>query len=328
MRTLGRVGPVSALSFGGGGIGGVYGAVDRAEAVATVRAALDAGMTLLDLAPSYGPGERSPAAERLVGAAFAGRLPAGVAVTTKVMLGDTLPPAELPAAIRRSLEASLERLRLPRIDLLLLHSYVRPAALRMNADDVLDIERVRWFVRPAFERLVEEGLVGDWGITGIGHPEAVCELLAEEPRPAAVQCVTNALDTVGDMWPFPERERPRNGRIRACAASAGVGVMGIRAVAAGALTGGLDRSVCDDDAPAGDYRRARAFRDLADAFGVPPAQLACRYALSLPDVATVIVGAKTRRELADCLAAEAAGPLSAGEREQVELACAQGAVAA
>ena len=91
MRPFGRLGRVSALSFGGGGIGNVWGAVDRGEAEATVRAAVDAGITLIDLAPTYGPGELSPEAELVVGAAFGGRLPQGVRVTTKVMLTDRMP---------------------------------------------------------------------------------------------------------------------------------------------------------------------------------------------------------------------------------------------
>jgi aryl-alcohol dehydrogenase-like predicted oxidoreductase len=57
MRPFGSLGQVSALTLGGGGIGSVWGTVERAEAVATVRAALDAGITMLDVAPGYGSGE-------------------------------------------------------------------------------------------------------------------------------------------------------------------------------------------------------------------------------------------------------------------------------
>jgi hypothetical protein len=41
-------------------------------------------------------------------------------------------------------------------------------------------------VRPVFERLVDEGLIGAWGLTGIGHPDTVIKLLRERPAPAAV----------------------------------------------------------------------------------------------------------------------------------------------
>lgn len=57
MRNIGRLGPISALTLGGGGIGGVWGSTERAEAVATVQAAIDAGITMIDVAPTYGDHE-------------------------------------------------------------------------------------------------------------------------------------------------------------------------------------------------------------------------------------------------------------------------------
>ena len=86
-RNFGGLGQVSALTLGGGGIGQVWGATSREESVATLRAAADAGIDLIDLAPSYGDGE----AERVFGEAFGGRAPAGLRVTTKCRLGN--PPA-------------------------------------------------------------------------------------------------------------------------------------------------------------------------------------------------------------------------------------------
>ena len=83
-RTFGKLGPVSALTLGGGGTGGVWGATTREEAVETVRAAVDGGITFLDVAPGYGNGE----AERVVGEAFGGRLPEGVRISTKHHLGN------------------------------------------------------------------------------------------------------------------------------------------------------------------------------------------------------------------------------------------------
>jgi aryl-alcohol dehydrogenase-like predicted oxidoreductase len=321
-RTLGRLGPVSALSFGGGGIGGVYGEVARDEAIATVRAAADAGITVVDLAPTYGPGEQSPEAELVVGEAFGGRLPAGVLVTSKVLVGETLPVESIPHTIRESLSESLGRLRLPHIDLFFLHSYVRPSHVQMELFDVVDVRTVREIVRPELEMLVDEGLIGDWGVTGIAHPDALCDLLEDDVKPAAIQCVTNALDSVGDMWPFDSGDHPDNARIRTAAVRNGVGVMGIRAVAAGALADGLDRTPASGDPAALDHHRAERFRSLARRWGVSAAVLAHRYALSLPGVATVIVGAKTRRELADSLEALAAGPLTAEEMRSIEVACA------
>ncbi|MDQ2874179.1 MAG: aldo/keto reductase [Actinomycetota bacterium] len=70
--------------------------------MATVREAVDAGITLLDLAPSYGAGE----AGRVIGAAFGGRLPDGIRVTAKCRVGNT-PAAEIPGLLERSLDERL-----------------------------------------------------------------------------------------------------------------------------------------------------------------------------------------------------------------------------
>jgi len=85
--------------------------------------------------------------------------------------------------------------------------------------------------------------------------------------------------------------------------------MGIRAVQAGALTSAIDRPLPDDHPEMRDYVRAAGFRRLAGKLGVTPALLAHRYALSL-DVDTLVLGVKNRRELAECVAAAEAGPLS------------------
>src|SRR5262249_1795845 len=90
----------------------------------------------------------------------------------------------------------------------------------------------------------------------------------------------------------------------------GVGVMGIRAVQAGALTSALDRPLPADHPEMRDYARATDFRRLAAELGMTPALLAHRYALSLP-VATLVLVLKNRTELAVCVAADDAGPLSA-----------------
>ena len=58
-----------------------------------------------------------------------------------------------------------------------------------------------------------------------------------------------------------------------------------------------------------DFARAAAFRRLAQEIGVTPAALAHRYALSL-DIDTLVLGVKNRQELAECVVAADAGPLS------------------
>lgn len=301
MRTLGRLWPVSALTLGGGGLGQVWGATTREEAVATVREAVDAGITLLDVAPVYGEGE----AEHVVGEAFGGQLPDGVRVVTKHLLGNP-PAAEVLSRFEASLDASLERMRVSYVDLFVLHGWIVPTD-EAGAEDRTPRTLFVEAVRPAFEDLVRRGRIGAWAITGIGQPSAILETLAEDPAPGAVQAITNFLDSPGNLVQDDEPPRPRE--IIARAASRGTGVMGIRAVQAGALTDHIDRKMSDDDATMVDFRRAAPIRAIARELGETTASLAHRYALSMDGVATVVLGVKNRAELRDCLAAEASGPL-------------------
>ena len=227
------------------------------ECVATVHAAVAAGITLLDLAPRYGDGK----AEQVVGEAFGGKLPAGVRVTSKCNLGNP-PPGEIETILRRSIEASLQRLRLSRLDLFFLHSNVVPdeafmAGWRDAASRMTPYPPFVAHVRPVFERLVAEGLIGAWGLTGIGHPDTIIRLLNERPAPAAVQCIANLLDSPGGLKFFDGPAKPR--AVMAAARANGVGVMGIRAVQAGALTAAIDRPLPDDHP---EVARLRARRRL------------------------------------------------------------------
>ncbi|MEJ0065600.1 MAG: aldo/keto reductase [Caulobacteraceae bacterium] len=123
--TLGPLGPVSRLTLGGGGIGQIWGEVSREEAEATIAAAIDGGITVLDAAPGY----RN--CETFIGEVFNGRLPAGVKVTTKHALG-TVPPGEAADRLTASLDASLAAMRLPRVDLFFLHTQHRARRFRLR----------------------------------------------------------------------------------------------------------------------------------------------------------------------------------------------------
>jgi aryl-alcohol dehydrogenase-like predicted oxidoreductase len=144
-------------------------------------------------------------------------------------------------------------------------------------------------------------------LTGIGHPDTIIHLLGEAPAPAAVQCIANLLDSPGELKFFDGPAKPRE--VIAAARANGVGVMGIRAVQAGALTSALDRPLPPDHPEMRDYARAHGFRRLAVELGTSPAALAHRYALSL-GTDTLVLGVKNRRELAECVAAAEAGPLA------------------
>ena len=308
MRTaqLGRFGEVSRLTLGGGGIGELWGRTDRAEAVATVHAAVEGGITLIDTAPVYRH------CEQVIAEAWNGRVPEGARITSKVRLG-TPPPGQAGRRVQAAIEATLAAMRLERVDLCFLHTNIcaDDYVYAKNADHQ-DEFATRWrtyaeeFI-PAVQALVAGGKIGDWAITGTGVPAAIGGALGHDPRPAVVQVVTNLLDSPGGMRNYAEPASPR--QIIAAAGTEGVGDMGIRAVQAGALAAAIDRDLPADHAEAGDFRRAAPWRSLCRELGEDPARLAHRYALSMEGVGPVVLGVKNRQELAGCLAAEAAGPL-------------------
>ena len=310
-RPFGKLGVASALTLGGGGLGRIWGQTTREECVATVREAVDSGIDLLDLAPSYGGGE----AEAVIGAAFEGNLPGGVRVTTKCRVGDT-PPAQVYDLLSESLTGSLERMRIDHVDIMFLHNSV--ALGGEGGERVTTAASVAEAVAPAFERLVAEGRVRYWGLTGIGLADALIELLTNGPRPDYVQCIANLLDSPGGLLRGEGPARPRD--IMAAANANNVAVLGIRAVQAGALTDALDRPLPDGHSELADYARAAPFRAIAAEIGKSAAYLAHQYALSIEGVSTVVLGVKNRDELCECIAAEAAAPMAPALMDRIDKA--------
>ena len=305
-HAFGQMAPVSVLTLGGGGLGELWGPTTRAECVATVKDAVDAGITLIDLAPRYGDGK----AEQVLGEAFGGRLPAGIRVTSKCNLGNP-PPDQIERVLRQSIETSLRLTQLERLDLFFLHSNIVPDGDAMwGRDDVSRFVPLPVFqqtIRPIFAKFVKQGLIAAWGVTGIGHPAAILTVLSEDPKPAAVQVIANMLDSPGGLKFFDGPARPRE--IMAAARANQVAIMGIRAVQAGALTAAIDRPLPDDHPEVLDYQRAAGYRALCAELGENPAVLAHRYALTLP-IDTLVLGVKNRAELAGCVAAAEAGHLT------------------
>lgn len=303
---LGPFDGISRLTLGGGGLGGAWGETARDEAVATLHAAVDAGINLIDTAPMYLD------CEQVVGEAFGGRLPPGVRITTKCQLGEPETGA-IARLLEASLDASLAAMRIDHADIFFLHSNI-------CADDAVfafgNEHRARFAtpwslyvseVVPAFEALKAKGKIAAWGITGIGVPQTILKALGHSKKPDVVQAITNILDSAGAIRRFAEPAIPRD--IIAAAQANGVGVMGIRAVQAGALTSGFDRALKDSHPEAKDFARAAPFRALCAELGVDPAVMAHRYALDMAGVDTLVLGVKNRAELAQCLEAEAQGPL-------------------
>jgi aryl-alcohol dehydrogenase-like predicted oxidoreductase len=313
--TLGPLDNVSRLTLGGGGLGRLWGETTLDEAVATLHAAVEAGISLIDTAPSYRD------CEQVIGEAFQGALPSHVRITTKCQLGEP-PLGEVAVRLEASLDASLAAMRVAHADLFFLHSNIRPDTYAYaRFDERRAAFATPWSlyvnaVIPAMEDLRRRGRIGGWGITGVGVPATILDALGHDPKPAVVQAVANLMDSAGGMRSFVEPPRPRE--IIAAAKRRGIGVMGIRAVQAGALTAALDRALKESHPESADWRRAAPFRALCAELSADPALMAHRYALSIEGVDTVILGVKNREELAQCIEAEAMGPLPSDLRARID----------
>ncbi len=153
-RTLGVAGPVSAVGLGCMGMSGAYGPTDRADAIATVRAALDAGITLVDTGDFYGMGHN----ELLVAEALGNRRQD---VVLSVKFGAQRGPDgswhgfdARPAAVKTSLAYSLQRLGTDYVDV------YRPARL----DPAVPIEDTVG----AIAECIEAGWVRNLGLSEVG----------------------------------------------------------------------------------------------------------------------------------------------------------------
>ena len=313
-------GHVSALTLGGGGLGQVWGETTREEAVATARLALDSGITHFDMAPMYGKGE----AERVVGEAFRGVDKSNLQFTTKYRLGN-VPAKQIYDKLNASLTRSLATMDIERVDLFFLHSqliedgYELPLYNEMRDRLATPRSVFQEAVIPAFERLQQEGKIGGWGFA-LGQQSALEAVIASEKPPTAVQCVINPLNSAGNIA-YVSGDFDCRGILRACRAH-DVPALAIRAVQAGALTSAMDRDLPADDADRLDFDRAAGFRALASEWGQSPARLAHRYALSIDDIGSVVLGVKNREELRECLLAESDPRLSADEIDAIDRSCA------
>ncbi|HXM70915.1 MAG TPA: aldo/keto reductase, partial [Thermoanaerobaculia bacterium] len=168
LRQLGATGPrVSALGLGCMGMSGMYGPADRAESIATIHAALEAGITLLDTGDFYGMGHN----EMLIGEALKGSRRDAALVSVK--FGALRDPAggwmgidARPAAVKNFLAYSLQRLGLDHIDI------YRPARLDPN----VPIEETVGVMA----EMVERGYVRHIGLSEVGS-ETIRKAAAVHP---------------------------------------------------------------------------------------------------------------------------------------------------
>lgn len=293
MSTLGRSGvEVSGLSFGAAGIGSLFTEVSDEQAEAALAAAWSAGIRYFDTAPHYGLG----LSERRLGAFLRERPRDAYAISTKV--GRLLEPTDaggddmdhgfaVPAThrrvwdfsadgVRRSLEDSLERLGLDRVDIVYLH----------DPDD--HAEQAFREGYPALERLRGEGVVGAIG-AGMNQTAMLTRFVQDTDVDVVLCAGRYTLLEQGaltDLLPTAEER-------------------GASVVVGGAFNSGL----LADPKPGATYNytsapqelvaRALRLKDIAERHGTTLRAAALAFPGAHPAVASVLVGARSADEARD-----------------------------
>ena len=304
-RTLGTQGlEVSALGLGCMGMSEFYGRTDESEAIATIRRALELGVTFLDTADMYGWG----ANESLVGKAIEGRREDVVLATkfgnVRGPNGEYLGIDGSPAYVRSACEASLERLGVETIDLY----YQHRVDLQTPIEETVG----------AMAELVQEGKVRHLGLS-----EAAPDTIR---RAHAVHPIT-ALQTEYSLW-----TRDPEAEVLPTVRELGIGFVAYSPLGRGFLSGRI-RSA--DDLDERDFRRrgprfqednlqrnlelVREVEEVAAEKGTTPSQVALAWVLARGEDIVPIPGTKRRSYLEENAAA-AAIELSPEDVERLERA--------
>lgn len=287
-RRLGRTGPsVSALGLGCMGMSDMYGPADRAESIATIHAALEAGVTLLDTGDFYGMGHN----EMLIGEALKGRRDQAL---ISVKFGAMREPSGAwlgydarPSAVKNFLSYTLKRLGVDHIDI------YRPARL----DPHIPIEDTIG----AIADMVKAGYVRHIGLSEMG---------ADTIRRAA------AVHPIVDLQiEYSLISRSIEDTILPTCRELGIGITAYGVLSRGLISGHWTK----DKAGKGDFRSysprfqegnveqnlklVEALRSLAEAKGVSVAQIAIAWVAAQGEDIIPLIGARRRDRLTEALGA-------------------------
>ncbi|MGB7035614.1 MAG: aldo/keto reductase [Xanthobacteraceae bacterium] len=318
MRSYGRTGmTLSVLGFGCGAVGGLMVRGDPLDQERTIARALDVGVNYFDTAGQYGNGE----SEKNLGRILQNLKPANAVVGTKVRLPSAA-FGSISDTVTKSLDDSLTRLRRDRVDIFHLHN----AITENGGGEALSVGQVLGEVVPAFERLRQQGKTRFLGLTAVGDTLALQQVIDARVFDSA-QVVYNMLNpSAATALPanYPAQDY---GRLFDRTQAAGVGVIAIRVLAGGALSGSAERHpiASPPPAPIGSAMRydadiARASRLLplvTEGFAASLTEAATRFAITDPAVGTILVGMAAPQQFEDALAAVQKGSLPPAALERL-----------
>lgn len=305
----------SVVGFGCGSVGGLMVRGEPAEQERAVARAIELGIDYFDTAAQYGEGKSETHLGRVLRA-----LKPDVRVATKVKVPD-VERGNIGAAISAALDQSLARLGRERVDLFQLHNVI-VAAPKPGG---LTPEQVLEEVVPAMETLRAAGRIGNFGMTALGETAPMLRLV-DAGVFATAQMPLNLLNPspayrVGKDYPAQDY---------ACMlermAAVGMGGVGIRVMAGGAIGGGASHKLARDGVgPMGsgstfavDMMRAKAFDALVtEGFVESVGHAAIRYAMAAPGLSTVLIGASDVAQVEDAARAAECGPLPASAMRRV-----------
>jgi aryl-alcohol dehydrogenase-like predicted oxidoreductase len=304
-KQLGARGPlVSAIGLGCMAMSGLYGPADEGESVATIRAALDAGVTLLDTGDFYGTGHN----ELLIRQALAGRRRSDAIISVK--FGALRDPAggwggydARPQAVKSFLAYTLTRLGTDYIDI------YRPARL----DPTVPIEETI-------------GAIGEMVTAGYVRYVGLSEMGVETVQRAA------AVHPIADLQiEYSLMSRSIEGRLLPVLRELGIGVTAYGVLSRGLLSGKIPAADAKGDirtlrmprfAPenlAQNLRHVDALRAIAEEYHVSTVQLAIAWVGAQGTDIVPLVGARRRDQLDDALASLAL-ELSPSDAERIAAA--------
>jgi len=303
-NSLGRTGlNVSRVGFGGGGIGQVWGATTRDEAIRAVHKALDLGINYFDVAPAYGNGK----AEEALGIALEGRSEE-VIIGTKVRVpADDL--ANAAANVQRSMETSLKLLKRDSVDILHVHNVFteerNETRNTLSADDVLGP------VLEAYQSVQKAGKTRFIGLSAMDQHVPTLNRIMESGDWDTVLAYYNLLNWTAQSAPPPGVDLFDNGQNIILAKKHNMGVIGIRSHAAGALTSGVDRPVPpENELLRQDIISAAKLDFLLDGPVETLSQAATLFSLMNCDIHTTVPGVKNQAETEEMAACDDLAPFS------------------